>query len=818
MGLKSLSSWMGRGMQVLFLALCLFALWVGIGQSGQHLKAFLWAVVGVAAAIWVLRPFCRWSSKVGVVPAWIALTLLCLVVKGLWVALVQVPVSGDYAVFWGYANSLAQQDTIQSGRYVALFPHIFGYASFLSWFIRLFGAMPLLAQAINVLLSVCSGSLLFVLGWKWWGLPAGISAYLFWIACPSQTMYNSLILSEPLYTTLILAFFVLLTLLTQRAGTMGRPTVWGILWGVAAGGMLRWINGIRPIAAILLIAAFLWLLLLRCEHLKERNTRWWVLPFLLVMTVVYVLTGPLWSGRIAQRIGEEPSSTPGYSILVGFNHASSGQWNRQDSETLYRYSDIPGVTAQQAQQAAMEKAVERITSGKINFLQLFREKIRVFLGSDNSCVAYSTAVLRHTDLLSKLCNGFYYGLLLLSLGGCIWMWRSGRGTAMLLAPLYVLGLTGAQMLVEVAGRYHYSLLPMLVLTAQAVLWGNERENRKRTVFQNNSPEVKTERRNRTMADTLYIVVPCYNEEEVLPETSRRLKEKLEHLMAAGKISEESRVLFVNDGSKDRTWEVISQLHQECSLFSGADLSRNRGHQNALLAGLMTAKERCDMAISMDADLQDDIDAVDAMVEQYYAGCDIVYGVRSSRKKDTFFKRFTAEGFYRVMNAMGAETVFNHADYRLMSRRALEGLAEFKEVNLFLRGIVPMIGYPTATVEYERGERFAGESKYPLKKMLAFAMEGITSLSVKPIRMITLLGFLVFAISVAMLIYSVVRWAMGDTILGWASLICSVWAIGGLILLSLGVIGEYIGKIYLETKERPRFLLREVLEDRDGKTD
>ena len=321
-----------------------------------------------------------------------------------------------------------------------------------------------------------------------------------------------------------------------------------------------------------------------------------------------------------------------------------------------------------------------------------------------------------------------------------------------------------------------------------------------------------------MADILYIVVPCYNEEAVLPETSRRLKEKLEGLMAAGKIAPESRVLFVNDGSKDKTWEIISQLHEQHPLFSGADLTRNRGHQNALLAGLMTAKDRCDMAISMDADLQDDIDAVDAMVEQYYAGCDIVYGVRSSRKKDTFFKRFTAEGFYKLMNAMGAETVFNHADYRLMSKRALEGLAQFKEVNLFLRGIVPMIGYRTAAVSYERGERFAGESKYPLKKMLSFAMEGITSLSVKPIRMITGLGFVVFLISIAMLIYSIVRWAMGETILGWASLICSVWAIGGLILLSLGVIGEYIGKIYLETKERPRFLLREVLEDRDGKAD
>ena len=318
-----------------------------------------------------------------------------------------------------------------------------------------------------------------------------------------------------------------------------------------------------------------------------------------------------------------------------------------------------------------------------------------------------------------------------------------------------------------------------------------------------------------MNEILYIVVPCYNEEAVLPETSRRLREKLETLAAMGKISPKSRVLFVNDGSKDRTWEIIRALHEECPLFSGVDLTRNRGHQNALLAGLMTAKDRCDMAISMDADLQDDVDAVDAMVDKFQEGCDIVYGVRSSRAKDTFFKRFTAEGFYRLMSLMGAETVFNHADYRLMSRRALEGLSQFREVNLFLRGIVPMVGYPSAVVEYERGERFAGESKYPLKKMLSFAMEGITSLSTKPIRYITLLGFLIFLVSIVMLATFIVKWALGMTVAGWASVICSVWAIGGLILLSLGVIGEYIGKIYLETKQRPRFLIRTVLEEDDG---
>ncbi len=312
------------------------------------------------------------------------------------------------------------------------------------------------------------------------------------------------------------------------------------------------------------------------------------------------------------------------------------------------------------------------------------------------------------------------------------------------------------------------------------------------------------------SNTLYIVVPCYNEEEVLPETARRLGDKLRALMNAGKISPQSRVLFVNDGSGDQTWAVITRLHRDNPLLCGLDLSRNRGHQNALLAGLMTARGRADMAISMDADLQDDVDAAGAMVDKYLAGADIVYGVRSSRKTDTFFKRTTAEAFYRLMDRLGAETVFNHADYRLMSRRALDGLAQFQEVNLFLRGIVPMIGYPTDTVEYERGERFAGQSKYPLKKMLSFALEGVTSLSVRPLRMITGLGFLVFLISLIMIVYNVVRWATGNTVAGWASLACSVWFIGGLILLSLGVIGEYLGKLYLESKDRPRFLIQEEL--------
>ncbi len=311
---------------------------------------------------------------------------------------------------------------------------------------------------------------------------------------------------------------------------------------------------------------------------------------------------------------------------------------------------------------------------------------------------------------------------------------------------------------------------------------------------------------------LYLVIPCYNEEEVLPETSKRLREKYTALMSAGKISADSKIVFVNDGSKDRTWEMIRELHESDPVFRGICLSRNKGHQNALMAGLMTVRSECDAAISMDADLQDDIGAIDEMVDRFREGFDVVYGVRSSRKKDTFFKRTTAQGFYKVMRAMGVETVYNHADYRLMSRRALEALSEFDEVNLFLRGIVPLVGFKSTEVTYERGERFAGESKYPLKKMLAFATEGITSMSVKPIRMITTLGLLVFLFSLGVLIYSIVRKLMGATVEGWAFLAVSIWALGGVQLLAVGVIGEYIGKIYLETKHRPKFIVAEYLSD------
>ena len=307
-------------------------------------------------------------------------------------------------------------------------------------------------------------------------------------------------------------------------------------------------------------------------------------------------------------------------------------------------------------------------------------------------------------------------------------------------------------------------------------------------------------------DKLCIVVPCYNEEEVLPVTVSRLTEKILSLIQRGLVAPASRMLLVDDGSRDRTWELIRGYHEKEPLVEGLRLARNRGHQNALLAGLMEARDRYDLTISMDADLQDDLDAIDAMVERYREGCDIVYGVRSSRETDTPFKRGTALAFYKLMNAMGAETVYNHADYRLMSRRALDGLSQFREVNLFLRGMVPMIGYRSGVVEYRRGERVAGESKYPLSKMLNFAADGITSLSVRPIRVMAGLGAVLFGGGCLWLLVLLVLFLLGRGPAGVTVAIASIWTAAGLNLLGLGLIGEYLGKVYLETKDRPRYLI------------
>ena len=314
--------------------------------------------------------------------------------------------------------------------------------------------------------------------------------------------------------------------------------------------------------------------------------------------------------------------------------------------------------------------------------------------------------------------------------------------------------------------------------------------------------------------SLYIVIPCYNEQDVLPITAPMFLQKIENLIAQGLCSEDSRILFVDDGSKDNTWEIILELAKQNSRFKGLKLSRNRGHQNALLAGLMYAKNYCDVTISIDCDGQDDINAMDEMLKQYYDGCDVVYGVRSKRDTDTFFKRTTAEGFYKFMKFMGVETVFNHADYRLMSKRALEGLAEFKEVNLFLRGTVPLVGYKSTSVYYERNGRLAGESKYPFSKMLNLALNGITSLSVKPLRYITTIGLVMAFISFMFIVWALVARIMGNTVAGWTSLVGIMALIGGIQLFCLGIIGEYIGKIYSEVKQRPKYIIETTTDDNE----
>lgn len=312
---------------------------------------------------------------------------------------------------------------------------------------------------------------------------------------------------------------------------------------------------------------------------------------------------------------------------------------------------------------------------------------------------------------------------------------------------------------------------------------------------------------------LYIVIPCYNEEKVLPITSGIFLEKMQKLIQDEKIDEKSRIMFVNDGSKDRTWEIILELAKKDEHFIGISQSRNRGHQNAVLAGLMEAKDCCDITISIDCDGQDDINAMDQMIEEYYDGCEIVYGVRSNRETDTIFKRCTAQGFYKFLNAMGAEVVYNHADYRLVSSRVLQEFANYKEVNLFLRGMFPLVGFKSTSVYYERHERIAGESHYPLRKMLALAFDGITSLSVKPIRMITELGIIIAMLSFAGVVWSIVMALLGRTVAGWASMVCIVAFIGGVQLICTGVIGEYIGKIYMEVKHRPRYIISERTEKR-----
>ena len=319
-----------------------------------------------------------------------------------------------------------------------------------------------------------------------------------------------------------------------------------------------------------------------------------------------------------------------------------------------------------------------------------------------------------------------------------------------------------------------------------------------------------------MTPRLFIVIPCYNEEAVLPITAPMFLEKLRQLSAAGKIAEDSRVLFVNDGSRDKTWSIIRELSGQDEHYIGISQSRNRGHQNAVLAGLMEAKDRCDITISIDCDGQDDINAMDAMVDAYLDGCEVVYGVRSSRETDTFFKRFTAQSFYKFLAAMGAEVVYNHADYRLVSARVLKAFADYREVNLFLRGLIPLVGFKSTTVSYARAERLAGESHYPLKKMIGLAVDGITSLSVKPLQLIMGFGLFVALVSFIGCIWALITALCGKAVAGWASMTCIVCFVSGVQLICLGIIGEYIGKIYLETKQRPRYIISERTWTEEGR--
>ena len=445
------------------LLLCGGALALGARQDGEHQLAFWLALAALVPACLLLPVVSGWITRLGTRKGLLLLAGVCFIVKLLWVLAVQVPPSGDYAVFWDYAGSLSDRTVIFGGRYLALFPHIYGYGQFLSLFVSVFGRHVLVALVLNVLLSVAAGCLLHQICLGWLGHRAAVSAFLLWIICPSQTIYNSLVLSEPLYTTLMLGFLLLVTRLEGRA-EWKRPAAVGVAAGAGGGVLLRLIQGTRPIAAIWIVALALWLVCIRPWQGGRAALQLWGC-FVGVLVLVYLLSGGMWNRLVAWRIGEEPSSTPGYSVLVGFNQASNGCWNQDDSALLFQYSGEPGVSAQWVQEQMMDRAVERITGGEIQFPHLFKEKLRVFLGGDDSCVSYASPPLRHVQLFCRLCNTFYYLLLLLAMAGAVRLWRRDSRSPCTMAAMYVLGLTLAQMLVEVAGRYHYSILPFLILLA-----------------------------------------------------------------------------------------------------------------------------------------------------------------------------------------------------------------------------------------------------------------------------------------------------------------------------------------------------------------
>lgn len=449
--------------------LCAAALVIGAAQDTRHLRDFMYGILIGIPVLALIRPAVNRIAGLGRRGALLLLTLLCLAVKLFWVLYVHIPPAGDYAVYWGYANSLSRSKMIWGGRYMALFPHLFGYAQFLSVFLSVFGSKLWLPALLNVLLSVCSGWLLFQLALRQYGLRGAVWTFLLWIGCPSQTIYNSLVLSEPLYTAMVLAFLLGAAQLEHRPQLSGKPLRSGILWGAGGGVLLRLIQGTRPIAAILIIALLLWLFLLRSADADQPCFPRFRVIFTAVLLAVYLLSGVLWNGLITWRIGESPSSTPGYSVLVGLNQASGGRWNQGDSDRLYSYSAQNNSTAQWAQEQALSDAICRLRQGDINFFQLFTQKLKYFMGSDDSCVGYSSTVLRHTKFFSSLCNAWFYLILLAAAIGALGLWHERSAGVWIVIPLYLIGLILAQMLVEVAGRYHYSLIPMLILLAQPVL-------------------------------------------------------------------------------------------------------------------------------------------------------------------------------------------------------------------------------------------------------------------------------------------------------------------------------------------------------------
>lgn len=469
-----------RIMLLIFGGIIILSLYMGTRIGGTNLTAFVYGIILCYVFVKFTPKLLDSLVNIKEWKLFLLLSAICLIVKIVWIYFVRIEPKVDYATFYGYAESLAESWVAES-RYVALFPHIFGYSSFLSIFIKIFGGGYHIAPILNVILTLISGMMLYRIARILLGRKAAVFVYLLWIVCPSQTVYNSLALSDPLYTMLIIAFILVLTEVNYRTFSEERPIVRKmIIVGLVAGVILRAINCCRPIAAILLIAMFIWIFVLRVKELANKNFRKTWLLFLISITFIYVTTGFLWNWYVTMRLGEEPASVPGYNIMVGFNPNSLGTWNQEDSDLLFYYSEQPGSTAEWAQQQMLEAAKERIFSGNIDFSYLFREKIKTFLGADDVCVHYHSSVIPNTQDLSIICNSFYYGVMLMSILGGVRLWKRSRHTVVVILPLYVIGLTLAQMLVEVAPRYHYSVIPIILLIGQYALYSgcNQEEQKK----------------------------------------------------------------------------------------------------------------------------------------------------------------------------------------------------------------------------------------------------------------------------------------------------------------------------------------------------